>query len=120
MVLALAMHELPVTQNLLELALQHAEKAEASQILRLNITIGNLASIIDDSVQFYWDIISKDTLAEGAQLNFNRIPIEMKCLDCSTSYQPEDGISVCPECDSNRVNVVRGQEFFLDSIDIEK
>ena len=114
------MHELPVTQNLLDLALQHAEKAEASRILSLNITIGDLASIIDDSVQFYWDIISKDTPAEGAQLNFNRIPIEMKCLDCLTSYHPEDGISVCPECDGSRVNIIAGKEFLLDSIDVEK
>jgi hydrogenase nickel incorporation protein HypA/HybF len=114
------MHELPVTQNLLELALHHAENAGASRILKLNITIGALASIIDDSVQFYWDMISKDTIAEGAELHFNRIPIQMQCLNCASTYQPHDGISACPECNSNQVRVIAGQEFYLDSIDIEK
>jgi hydrogenase nickel incorporation protein HypA/HybF len=114
------MHELPVTQSLLELALEHAEKAGAVRILRLNITIGNLASIVDDSVQFYWDIISKETIAEGAELVFQRIATEIKCLDCNRSYLPVDGISACPKCSGYHVKVIAGQEFYLDSIEVEK
>lgn len=113
------MHELPVTENLLDIAIQHAGKAGATRILSLNITIGALASIIDDSVQFYWDIISKDTIAEGAKLQFTRIPVEILCLDCNKNYTPQDGISSCPLCDGIHVKIISGQEFFLDSIDVE-
>jgi hydrogenase nickel incorporation protein HypA/HybF len=114
------MHELPVTQNLLEIALQHAEKAGASRVIRINITIGDLASIIDESVQFYWDIISKDSLAEGAELKFHRIPTEILCLDCNLNYEPNDGISACTKCGGYNVKITAGQEFYLDSIEIEK
>jgi len=113
------MHELPVTQNILEIALRHAEDANVNRIVRLNITIGALASIVDDSVQFYWDIVSKDTLAEGAELNFNRIPTSLYCQECEITYQPKNGISTCPSCDGQNVTIVAGQEFFLDSIDVE-
>jgi hydrogenase nickel incorporation protein HypA/HybF len=114
------MHELPVTQNILDIATKYADEAGASRILSLNITIGALASIIDDSIQFYWDIISEGTKAEGAKLYFQRIPIKMKCLNCERDYQPEDHISNCPDCGSTHVQVIAGQEFFLDSIDVEK
>ena len=113
------MHELPVTQSLLEIAIRHAEEAGASKILNLNITIGSLASIVDNSIQFYWDIISKDTIAESARLNFNRIPTTLYCLDCEHSYEPAEGISTCPKCKGSHVKITTGQEFFLDSIDIE-
>ena len=69
------MHELPVTENLLEIAVRHANKAGAIRILGLHLVIGDLASIIDDSIQFYWEIIAKGTLGEGAKLHFKRIPL---------------------------------------------
>jgi hydrogenase nickel incorporation protein HypA/HybF len=112
------MHELSVTQSILDIALRHAEQAGASHISSVNLTIGNLSSILDDSVQFYWDIISKDTIAEGAKLVFNRIPTELLCLDCNHRYKPDANELACPNCGSSRIKVVTGMEFFLESIDV--
>jgi hydrogenase nickel incorporation protein HypA/HybF len=113
------MHELPVTENILEIAVRHAQNAGASRILGLNIVIGQLASIIDDSVQFYWEIIAKDTLGEGAELHFKRIPIEMLCTKCGHRYNPKSDDLLCPACSSELVKIVSGKEFYLESIDIE-
>lgn len=114
------MHELSVTQSLLDLALKHSSKAGATRILSLNITIGNLASIVDDSVQFYWDILSKSTPAEGATLNFNRVPTKLLCLDCNHRYSPKPGELACPQCGSAHIHILSGKEFSLDSIDVER
>ena len=65
------MHELPVAQNILKIVLQNVGDAKA--VKKINITIGELSAIIGDSVQFYWDLISKDTVAAGAILNFDLI-----------------------------------------------
>jgi hydrogenase nickel incorporation protein HypA/HybF len=114
-----AMHELPVTQSILKIALGHAEKANASRITSLNIVMGELASMVDDSIQFYWEIIAKDTIAEKAVLNFRRIPAELECLTCSEKYHPADGELACPKCGSLSVKVIAGEEFLLESIDVE-
>lgn len=114
------MHELPVTQSLLNIALKHGEQAGASRITDIYLVIGELSSIVDDSIQFYWDIISRDTIAMGATLHFERVPSRMLCLDCNTDYHPTNGQLACPQCDGGRVKVAGGDEFRLDSIEIEK
>jgi hydrogenase nickel incorporation protein HypA/HybF len=113
------MHELPITENILRIALDYAERSGATRVTDLNLVIGQLSSVVDDSVQFYWDIVSKDTLCEGATLNFQRIPAEMRCLDCGHTYVLSKGLEACPQCESFRVRVQAGEEFRLESIDIE-
>lgn len=119
------MHELAVTESILEIALRHAQASGASRITDLHIVVGQLSSLVDDSVQFYWDIISNQTLAEGAQLHFKRIPAELLCLECNLRYQPGpdnqtgDFNFACPTCDSIKVKIVAGEEFQLESMEVE-
>ncbi len=113
------MHELPVTESILKIALQHAAGAKASRITDLYLVVGQLSSIVDESVQFYWDILTKDTLAEGSRLHFRRIPTEMLCLDCGRRYAPSADDLACPRCSSVRVKVAAGEEFYLEAIDVE-
>jgi hydrogenase nickel incorporation protein HypA/HybF len=113
------MHELAVTESILEIALRHADRAHATQITDLYLVIGDLASIVDDSIQFYWDIISRDTIAEGAVLHFRRVATQLRCLACEQVYQPTDEELACPACGSENVMVVAGEEFRLEAINVE-
>ena len=114
-----SMHERAITESLLEIALRHAHQAGATRITSLYLVIGQLSSFIDESVQFYWDILSEDTIAEKATLHFKRIPVEMACLDCQTRYSPTDTDFTCPNCFSSRVKVNAGEELLLEAIDVE-
>lgn len=114
------MHELPVARSVLQIALRYAEQEQAKRITDLFLVIGDLSSIVDDSIQFYWDIISRGTIAEGATLHFERVPMKMVCFGCGQTYYPEAGTLACPHCQSTSVQVAGGDEFRLDSIDIEK
>lgn len=111
------MHELTVTESILEIAVRHAEQAGAARITHLYLVVGQLSSIVDDSVQFYWDLISKHTPAEGAELHFRRIAAQMECRQCQHRYSPDESLA-CPLCDSTAVRVIAGDEFFLESIEV--
>jgi hydrogenase nickel incorporation protein HypA/HybF len=113
------MHELAVTENLLKTALRHGEAAAARRVTDLHLVIGELATIVGDSVQFYWDIISKGTLCEGATLHFDRVPAELRCLDCGARYKLDGDLAECPTCAGARVRVVAGDEFRLEAIEVE-
>ncbi|MBN1680008.1 MAG: hydrogenase maturation nickel metallochaperone HypA [Anaerolineae bacterium] len=112
------MHELSITQSLLDIALRHADEAGATRINELKIVVGELSSIIDDSVQFYWDMISHDTIAEGALLTFKRIPAALRCDDCGHEFPLNREQFTCPACGSGKIRVTSGDEFYLESIDV--
>jgi hydrogenase nickel incorporation protein HypA/HybF len=113
------MHELSVTESLLKIAVEHAEKANARRVTDLHIVIGDLASMVDDSIQFYWDIIARDTIAEQATLHFRRLPAQLQCNTCSEKYQPTEKELICPNCHGVGAKIISGEEFFLESIDVE-
>lgn len=113
------MHELAVTQGILNVALTAAEQAGAQAITRIDLVIGDLSSIVDDSVQFYFDIISKGTPAENATLSFRRIPAVLTCCDCEARHEVVAPLPpFCPQCQSTRLIVQAGREFYVESIDI--
>jgi hydrogenase nickel incorporation protein HypA/HybF len=113
------MHELSITESILEIALRHANQADAQRITRLNLVIGELSGVVDDSVQFYWDIVSRGTIAEGAELHFERVPATLRCLNCDHEFPLDGREYVCPVCDSERVFTAGGDDFRLESIEVE-
>lgn len=114
------MHELAVTESILNIAAKHGLQANASKVTDIYVIIGQLSSIVDDSVQFYWDIISENTICEGAKLHFRRIPAEILCQNCQHTYTLDQELTPCPICHSTKIKVIRGDEFLLDSIEISK
>jgi hydrogenase nickel incorporation protein HypA/HybF len=114
------MHELAVTESILNIASKHARKVEAKRVTDIHIVIGSLSSIVNDSVQFYWDMISENTICKDSKLHFKRVPAKLKCTDCQHEYELENELQPCPNCGSVRIKVLSGEEFWLDSIEIEK
>ena len=113
------MHELPVTEGILKLAIDTAQRLGGRPITAINLVIGDLSSIVDDSVQFYFDILSKDTLAAGASLNFTREPATARCVDCDTHFSVNlPPVAACPSCQSPRLHVTGGRSFLLESIEV--
>lgn len=113
------MHELSITESLLEIAIRHAEEADAGRIVQLNIVVGELSSIVDESVQFYWDIVSAGTIAEGAKLHFERVEGRLRCLGCGHEFSLGGDSFTCPACGQEEVVIAGGDEFRLESIEVE-
>ena len=62
------MHELAITQDMIELVREHAEKAGARKVGRINLVVGELTGFVGECVQFYFDHMTKGTIMEDAEL----------------------------------------------------
>jgi hydrogenase nickel incorporation protein HypA/HybF len=113
------MHELAVTEGLLQIILDQVQGTKVTRVYGVSLVIGDLASIVDESVQFYFDILSKGTVAEGAQLSVTRVAPEYGCRSCGFLSAERSQSYRCQACGAEDIFIGRGQEFYLDSIEVE-
>ncbi len=113
------MHELSITQSILDIAIEQAKAARVNKITKINLVMGELSGFISDSVQFYFDLLKKDSLAEQAVLTFELVPAQLKCRQCLNNFTPGDMLWTCPYCQSQQVEIVAGRELYLESLEAE-
>ena len=110
------MHELNLTQTLFENTMRYAEKRRVKQV---NLLIGEFSDEREDAIRFHWGELAKGSLAQDAQLNFQRVDAEMQCLACETIFHPNEEFVLCPACGSQRLKLLSGDDVRLASIDVE-
>ena len=114
------MHELAVTQSVLEIVLRHARLAGGARVSAIHLVIGQISSIVDDSVAFYWQSVARGTPAEGARLCFRRVPARFRCEACGREFPLQEDARDCPGCTSSSVWLIAGDEFSVESIEVEE
>lgn len=113
------MHELSLTEKMFHLVLKEAEAHRAKQINKISFAIGELSGIVEDSVEFYFQLISKGTIAEQAQLKFKRIPARLFCIQCNQEFQKSQPDFLCPSCGNLARLTEIGQECIVESIEVD-
>lgn len=113
------MHELAITQNILDIVLDEASAVQANRITKINLVIGELSGVVSDSVEFYFDFLSRDSVADKAVLDFKLVPSELHCRNCLTNFSPQNSLWVCPSCRNWSLEVVSGRDCYIESIEVE-
>ncbi|MDP4093510.1 MAG: hydrogenase maturation nickel metallochaperone HypA [Bacillota bacterium] len=113
------MHEYAITENIIKTVTEEAKKAGADKITKITLVIGDLSSIVDESVQMYFDIISKGTIAQEARLEFKRVSAEYRCISCGTLFTRRGSKYDCPECGGEGRLTDKGREFYIESIEVD-
>lgn len=111
------MRELPSTQNILNKAL--LQVPDTKRIKNIHLVIGEISQLDQKLIQGHWQELSKGTPAEHAQLHFRLIKAEVQCMSCFMKYYPLDGKIHCPYCGSYGAKIVAGEEFDLESIELD-
>jgi len=114
------MHELSITQSLLDIVLEKAQAVQATKITRIDLVIGELSGIIDECVSSCFEFVSQGTIAAGATLCFSRPATELRCRQCGTTFSPSpDGDWQCPACGELRTDIISGRECFVSSMEVD-
>lgn len=113
------MHELAITQSMLDIAVREGQKAGAQRITALNIKIGEYSDVVPALIQEYFDVISRGTIAAGAQLRLTRIPVTMRCHACGWQGRIDKFQVRCGRCGGTDLKLLTGREFYVESLEAE-
>jgi hydrogenase nickel incorporation protein HypA/HybF len=112
-------HELAITQNIFDIALETAKSAQAKKVTRINVVIGELSGIERDCILFYFDFLKKDNIAEEAVIDFKFESAQLKCRDCQAEFKTQEIPWLCPDCHSSSIEIISGRDCFVDSIEVD-
>ena len=96
-----------------------SKQSEAKEIEKVNLVIGKMTGVVEECVQFYFDFLSKGTIAEGATLVFTMVPPTVRCHNCGKVFELGEFEWNCPECGGNNLELTAGKELFVESIEVE-
>jgi len=113
------MRQIHAIQSILAKALTSARESN-QRVRSLQLALGEIADFDQSSIQKHWDELSQGTPAERAQLHFRSIKAEVQCMACFQKYYPLDGKIHCPYCGSYGAKILSGEEFYLESIELDE
>jgi hydrogenase nickel incorporation protein HypA/HybF len=112
------MHEVGLMQSALAIALERAAEENALRIHRLRMRVGPLSGAVPEALEFAFDVLTRGTIAEGATLEVERVPIVCYCTTCRLEFRADDFFCECPRCHTPSTEVRQGRELDLASVEV--
>lgn len=114
------MHELSITEHILEQCIEEAGKQGAGRIRTINLCIGQLRGIVPECIQIYLDMLAEGTIAEGAQIKAEYPPVRVHCMECGHEGEISPHSLECPSCGSLKLKLLSGKEFYIKSLEVDE
>ena len=91
---------------------------ERPNISQVHLTVGKFTCVEPVSLQFAFEIQTRDTFLQGAKLVIRETPLIAFCHCCQQEYRPEIGIQyACRTCKSPMEDIRSGRELKIDRIE---
>jgi hydrogenase nickel incorporation protein HypA/HybF len=111
------MHEISLVENIIEIITTEMPKHGISTVETITLKIGDMQHVVPDALTFGFEIVSKDTPLEGAELIIENVPAKARCKTCGSEFVVEDWWDNCPKCDSVEIEIISGKE--LEIVEFE-
>jgi hydrogenase nickel incorporation protein HypA/HybF len=108
-------HELSLSSAIVNTVAKHAD---GRRVTAVNLRVGRLRQVIPDTLEFYFEFVARDSVCEGATLNQEVIDARLRCA-CGLTWTIEIPAFRCPQCGGSDVTVAAGNEFEVESIEVE-
>ena len=111
------MHELSLASAIIDTATRHAA---GRRITAVHLRVGHLRQVVPDSLDFYWGIVTRDSVCEGSALEQDVIAARLECTACARGWEIELPVFRCPTCGGADVTIAAGDELEVESIEVEE
>ena len=106
------MHELSIAEAVLAVARQHTG---GRRLAAVRVEVGHLRQVVPDALVFAFEL-----LAPGVELEIVEVPAEGLCRACGAVTVFDGFPLACAACGSLDVEIVRGEELRVESLDVEE
>jgi len=115
-----SMHELSIASSIVEAVTESAEAYPGARVKEVRLRVGALASIVEDSLQFCWELATEDSPLAGSVLVIHKLPVIVHCEGCSLDSEL-DGVQSfrCRRCGEIAADLRQGRELEIESIELE-
>jgi hydrogenase nickel incorporation protein HypA/HybF len=114
------MHEMAIVESIMEIVEQQAKIYNANKVISVNLEFGALTGVMPSAVEFAFEVLSKGSVAEGATLRVEIIPIKIMCHECGVKSVLEEYAPVCPACGCEVVTIIQGRnEMRVASLELD-
>lgn len=113
------MHEMSLAEGVLQLIEDAAHKDGFQKVRGVWLEIGRLAAVETEALRFCFDVVTRDSIVEGATLEIIDLPGEGWCMKCCDTVPMTEHLGACPRCGSHQVQVTGGTEMRVRELEVE-
>ena len=113
------MHELSLAEGILQIVEDAAAKQGFKRVTEVRLEIGALSGVEIEALSFCLDMVLKNSIAEGARLELEKIPGSGFCLECGETVPVNARYDACPKCGSYQVQATGGTEMRVKDLLVE-
>ena len=113
------MHEMSLAESAMQIIEEAARKQGCKRIRTVWLEIGRLAAVEPEAMRFCFDVVTRGSIAEGAQLEIVETAGHGKCAQCGCETLVTELYQPCPECGSHALNVTGGVALRVKELEVE-
>jgi hydrogenase nickel incorporation protein HypA/HybF len=113
------MHELSLAEAINKTIKDLCERSAWTRVRRIVLKIGHMRQVDPELLAFAFNVVSKSTVSEGAELSILELPIVFKCHACGKKIGSEATTFICQNCGSTDVELLSGMELTIESMEVE-
>lgn len=114
------MHEFAIATNLLQIIEEQKRAYNFGKVEKIYLNIGEFSNVVPEALEFSFKIVAEGTVAAGAELVINIVPLRLKCLICKEEFHSEPYLFVCPKCGGGDLEILSGNELQIESIEVDR
>ena len=111
------MHELSIADALVGIVERHAR---GRRVLKVEVKVGYLRQVVPSALEFAFELVARGTVAEGAELELREVAAAGTCRGCGVETSLRDLPLHCGRCGGFDLEVTRGEELLVDSLELEE
>jgi len=112
------MHELGLMQNIVDTVQDYARKNNVRKVVKVMLEVGQVSGVVPESLEFCFEVCTRQTVLEDAVLEIERIAAVGKCKTCGEGFDLLTHSFSCPKCGGTDWEMISGRELIIKGMEV--